>query len=149
MSAERCDGKPRIPPTCCWYDEDYCDATDPSPMPESCNEPATHWSCKYSDGPCLNACEKHSCRCAQLVNAAPDEASGQSLNADHAALMAAHAAGYAAAVADVVAFVRVAYPGYAQVSAKALWPRSGFIIGLLLSDLEGGAHVGAAKKGAV
>lgn len=146
MSAERCDGKPRTSPPCCWYDEDYDDATDPAPMPKGCNEPATHWSCNYSIVPGLNVCKKHSCRCAQPVNDATDEASGPSLNADHAALMAAHAAGYAAAVTDVVAWLEARYGRLRSYTYGDADERT--IMEALASDIKDGAHIGAAKKGA-
>lgn len=50
--------------TCAWWDDDYDDTTSPGVMPESCSDPATHYSCCYSLTPCINVCAKHKCRCA-------------------------------------------------------------------------------------
>jgi len=36
-----------ISKTCAWYDEDYRDS-DPGLMPDTCSEPATHYSCCYA-----------------------------------------------------------------------------------------------------
>ena len=40
---------------CAWFDEDYDDARDPAPMPASCSEEATHYSCCFA-GPSPNVC---------------------------------------------------------------------------------------------
>ncbi len=50
---------------CVWFDEQYDDCVDASPMPETCTDPATHYSCCFALTPCLNVCEKHKCRCKQ------------------------------------------------------------------------------------
>lgn len=57
------------------------------------------------------------------------------------------AQGYAEAVADVIAHVHVSHPSWKKLDDSANGPRVNFVLGLLVADLESGAHIGAAKKG--
>lgn len=58
-----------------------------------------------------------------------------------------HSKGYAEAVADVVAHVNASHPSWKRLDDSASGPRVNFVLGLLVADLNAGAHVGAAKKG--
>lgn len=55
---------------------------------------------------------------------------------------------YQRAIQDVIAHIQVSHPGWKAMERDCKGPRVTFILGLLVSDLEEGAQVGAADKAA-
>lgn len=63
-----------------------------------------------------------------------------------AAIATARAEGYAEAVSDVITHVHASHPSWKKLDDSASGPRVNFVLGLLVADLESGAHVGASKE---